>query len=125
MDAVVSFNFAYYCSGHGLGHATRVVAISQAALDRGHRVHIVTDAKPDIFDQVVRAGATYRQSYIDAGVVQPKAYDVNRSATVDRLTRFLLSRPDLVQSEARWLISAKIDAVLVDAPFLPWSVFLS
>jgi L-arabinokinase len=40
---------AYYVTGHGYGHATRVVEVCRALLDRGHHVIVCTCASPQIF----------------------------------------------------------------------------
>lgn len=111
--------FAYYCSGHGFGHATRVVAVTLALLEAGHYVSIVTNAPQWIFEPCIASGADYRQAAIDAGIVQPKAYDVDRQATLRILQSFLAERPAKLQVEAEFLRVQRIDAVLVDAPFLP------
>lgn len=119
--------FAYYCSGHGYGHATRVVAVTLQLLLRGHSVIIVSNAPSHIFTGAIEKGATYRNAAIDAGIVQPKAYTVDRRQTLDGLNRFLESREAKLQEECAFLREATIDVILVDAPFLPWFVcfFLS
>jgi L-arabinokinase len=38
--------FAYYVTGHGFGHATRVVEVVRNLILAGHDVHVVT-AAPD------------------------------------------------------------------------------
>ena len=122
MSGRPQLRFAYYCSGHGFGHATRVVAVTLALLSAGHHVSIVTNAPRWIFEPCIERGADYRQAAIDAGIVQPKAYDVDRQATLAILKAFLEARPDKLQVEAGFLRAQRIDAVLVDAPFLPWYV---
>jgi len=102
------------------GHATRVVALTHELLTRSHRVHICTNAPEYVFNTAIASGAQYRHAEIDAGIVQPKAYDVARRQTVDGLRAFLAKREARLQQEAEWLKSIKADAVLVDAPFLPW-----
>ncbi|CAN6858507.1 unnamed protein product [Brassica oleracea] len=43
--------FAYYVTGHGFGHATRVVEVVRHLIAAGHDVHVVTGA-PDFRDSV-------------------------------------------------------------------------
>lgn len=81
---------------------------------------ICTNAPQHVFASAITAGAAYRHAEIDAGIVQPKAYDVARQETVDGLKRFLGKREERVKVEAEWLKEIGADAVLVDAPFLPW-----
>lgn len=102
------------------GHATRVVALTHELLKRGHRVHICTNAPQHVFSTTSAAGAAYRHAEIDAGIVQPKAYDVARRKTVQGLEAFLDKREERIAQEVEWLKEIKADAVLVDAPFLPW-----
>lgn len=94
--------FAYYCSGHGFGHATRVIAVTEALLEAGHEVYIVTNAAERIFNSVVKAGAQYRNAQIDAGISQPKAYDVDRRKTLEGLKSFLDQRSTKIATEVQW-----------------------
>lgn len=89
-------------------------------LSHSHRVYIVTNAPQYVFSSAISSGASYRHAEIDAGIVQPKAYDVARRQTVDGLKRFLDKRGQRVEEEKDWLLRMGVDAVLVDAPFLPW-----
>jgi len=66
--------------------------------------------------------ADYRRRNIDAGIVQPKAYDVDRRATFDVLDGFLGKRDQTLEEEVTWLKEAGIEAVLSDATFLGWCV---
>ncbi|KAK9894893.1 hypothetical protein P389DRAFT_161703 [Cystobasidium minutum MCA 4210] len=113
------YTFAYYCSGHGFGHATRVVALTHELLRRHHRVYICTNAPEHVFYSAIEAGAHYRHAEIDAGIVQPKAYDVARRKTIEGLRRFLDAREKKLDDEVSFLKRIQADAVLVDAPFLP------
>jgi L-arabinokinase len=107
---------------HRSGHATRVVALTQELLLRKHNVYMCTNAPEHVFSAALSEGASYRNADIDAGIVQPKAYDVARRETVDGLKRFLAKREEKLAKEVDWLKRIKADAVLVDAPFLPWCV---
>lgn len=104
-EAGMPSHFAYYCSGHGFGHATRVIAVTQELLVQGHSVSIVTNAPERIFTSVLQAGATYRNADIDAGICQPKAYDVDRRKTIDGLRAFLARRGDKIAAEVQWCVS--------------------
>ncbi|KAG8702289.1 hypothetical protein FRC08_003584, partial [Ceratobasidium sp. 394] len=69
---------AYYCSGHGYGHATRVSAFTTHLLQLGDHfeVHIVSSAPAHIFSDCLKASehCHYRFAEIDPVVVQPLAY---------------------------------------------------
>ncbi|BGP42658.1 hypothetical protein JCM10449v2_006670 [Rhodotorula kratochvilovae] len=131
---------AFYCSGHGFGHATRVAAVSQELLRAGHSVTVVTNAPEIPFASILPPAALpaaardvanpgpetaplpryaeYRKRNVDAGIVQPKAYDVDRRATCEVLQRFLERREQTLAEEIAWLKEADIDCVLSDATFL-------
>ncbi|CAG8530628.1 5839_t:CDS:2 [Ambispora leptoticha] len=116
-----SLVFCYYVSGHGFGHATRVVQVASEilALPRRHKLYIVSNAPQFIFEGAISRGAKYRHALIDAGVKQPLAYTVDRDQTIDGLQAFMLRRREMVNRESSWLREVKADIVLSDAPFLP------
>ncbi|KAI7874829.1 hypothetical protein K492DRAFT_137311 [Lichtheimia hyalospora FSU 10163] len=67
----------------------------------------------------MEVGAIYRQADIDAGVVQPLAYTVDRQQTISNLQLFLQRRPETLDAEVEWLKQVGADCVVCDAPFLP------
>ncbi|GAA5988897.1 hypothetical protein JCM10908_006214 [Rhodotorula pacifica] len=132
--------FAFYVSGHGFGHATRVSAVTLELLQAEHDVTVVTNAPEIPFASILapsslpatarelanpgplparlRKYAQYRKKNVDAGMVQPKAYDVDRRATCNVLAGFLERREQILQEEVAWLKEERIEAVLSDATFL-------
>ncbi|KAF9962764.1 hypothetical protein BGZ70_007904, partial [Mortierella alpina] len=125
------YTFCYYVSGHGFGHATRVNQIitellkstridpaTQQAISL-HTIYIVSDAPQFIFQDVIALGAIYRNAKVDAGVVQPLAYSVDREKTIEGVKNFLARREEMIQLEVTWLAQVGADCVLADAPFLP------
>ncbi|KAF9425569.1 hypothetical protein BGZ76_003178 [Entomortierella beljakovae] len=84
-----------------------------------HTIYIVSDAPEFIFQDVIALGAIYRNAKVDAGVVQPVAYYVDRQKTIDGCKEFLSKRDELIQREVSWLAQVGVDCVLADAPFLP------
>ncbi|GJJ74452.1 hypothetical protein EMPS_06810 [Entomortierella parvispora] len=129
------YTFCYYVSGHGFGHATRVNQIITELLKSTvtttlpgsttpvtksrHTIYIVSDAPQFIFQDVTALGAIYRNAKVDAGVVQPLAYSVDRQATIEGCKKFLSRRDEMIQLEVSWLAQVGADCVLADAPFLP------
>ncbi|ORX53520.1 hypothetical protein DM01DRAFT_1336059 [Hesseltinella vesiculosa] len=116
-----SFVFCFYVSGHGWGHATRANQIISdiLRLPAQHQVYVISNASSFIFQGVIEVGAIYRQADIDAGVVQPLAYTVDRQQTIDNLKQFIQRRPQTLRKEIEWLKQVKADCVVCDAPFLP------
>ncbi|KAF8176690.1 hypothetical protein K438DRAFT_1607216 [Mycena galopus ATCC 62051] len=114
--------FAYYCSGHGYGHATRVSAFASSLLrlpqpDRPI-VHIVSSAPKHVFADSLLLGAQYRNANIDPVIVQPLAYRVDRQQSVAVLKSFLDNKDAILQVEVDWLKEIKADCVLSDAAFV-------
>ncbi|KAI8343591.1 hypothetical protein BC941DRAFT_411822 [Chlamydoabsidia padenii] len=115
------FVFCFYVSGHGWGHATRANQIISdiLRLPAQHKVYVISNASSFIFQGVTKVGAIYRQAAIDAGVVQPLAYTVDRQQTIAGLKQFIHKRSDILMDEITWLKQVKADCVVCDAPFLP------
>ncbi|KAF8932491.1 hypothetical protein BGZ52_010054 [Haplosporangium bisporale] len=84
-----------------------------------HTIYIVSDAPQFIFQDVIALGAIYRNAKVDAGVVQPLAYSVDRHQTISGVKAFLARRDEMIKAEVAWLAQVNADCVLADAPFLP------
>ncbi|KAF9526354.1 hypothetical protein CPB83DRAFT_817170 [Crepidotus variabilis] len=117
---------AYYCSGHGYGHATRVSAFTKLLLtcysetkpERTPLVYIVSSAPEHVFSDSLKLGAKYRFAEVDPVIVQPVAYHVDRVKSVEVLRRFLKRKEELLEQEHRWLVQIHARCVLSDAAFL-------
>ncbi|KDR78951.1 hypothetical protein GALMADRAFT_244628 [Galerina marginata CBS 339.88] len=114
---------AYYCSGHGYGHATRVSAFARYLLsgkEEGARpiIYIVSSAPKHVFSDSIACGARYRYAEIDPVIVQPLAYRVDRRKSVEVLKKFLDKKDELLDREKNWLLQIKAHSVLSDAAFL-------
>jgi hypothetical protein len=116
--------FAYYCSGHGYGHATRVSAFTShlLSLPLAERpvVYIASSAPKRVFAECIALGAQYRYAEIDPVIVQPLAYRIDREKSVADLEAFLRKKNAKLAVEREWLINISADAVLSDAAFLGW-----
>ncbi|KIJ66909.1 hypothetical protein HYDPIDRAFT_85219 [Hydnomerulius pinastri MD-312] len=117
---MTSLCFAYYCSGHGYGHATRVSAFARhlRGLEPQPTIHIVSSAPKHVFNDSINLGATYRYAEIDPVIVQPVAYQVDRRKSIDILQSFLSKKDALLEQESQWLLSIGASCVLSDAAFL-------
>ncbi|CAE6414520.1 unnamed protein product [Rhizoctonia solani] len=113
---------AYYCSGHGYGHATRVSAFTSHLLELGphFEVHIVSSAPKHIFSDCLKGSehCHYRYAEIDPVVVQPLAYRVDRDKSVSVLEKFLGQRDAKIAQELEWLRKIGACCVLSDSAFL-------
>lgn len=106
----------------GWGHATRAnqVIMDILKLPAHHKVYVISTATDFIFQGVIELGAFYRHADIDAGVVQPLPYTVDREQTITNLKLFLSRRSITLENEISWLKQVNADCVICDAPFLPW-----
>ena len=106
------FTFAYYVTGHGFGHATRVCAVAKCLVAAGHTVHIVTGAPGSIFTSEIPhpSRLKLRNVVLDCGAVQTDALTVDCEASLRKYE----SLPDVVEREAAWLRSIGADVVVVD-----------
>ncbi len=61
----------YYCTGHGLGHATRAIEVCKHLVDRGHSVTVVTGAPARVFiEQIPPERFVFRKATLDSGSKQ-------------------------------------------------------
>lgn len=79
MSLLGPLRLAYYCSGHGYGHATRVTAVSCHLLtlknpERLVDITIVSTAPAHVFTECLAIGANYRYAEVDPVISQPIAY---------------------------------------------------
>lgn len=51
--------FAYYVTGHGFGHATRVVEVVRNLILAGHDVHVVTGAPDFVFTSEIQSSRLF------------------------------------------------------------------
>ncbi|KAI0052294.1 hypothetical protein FA95DRAFT_1675278 [Auriscalpium vulgare] len=120
MDASKPLCLAYYCSGHGYGHATRVSAFAShlLSLEDPPIVYIISSAPKQCFATSLSLGARYRYADIDPVITQPLAYRVDRQKSVDVLEKFLMTKDVKIMHEVKWLTESGVDCVLSDAAFL-------
>ncbi|MDR3088801.1 MAG: hypothetical protein LBU39_03175 [Desulfobulbaceae bacterium] len=107
------FRLACFVSGHGFGHAARVVAVLEALRQRSPEVfiEIFTSAPEFIFAQSLQK---YRYHFLpaDVGPVWKDAFTLDLAATLDQLERFLHFDPATVETLARQIDTCQ--AVLCD-----------
>ncbi|KAL2652701.1 hypothetical protein R1flu_020829 [Riccia fluitans] len=111
-----SLVFAYYVTGHGFGHATRVVEVARYLILGGNEVHIVTGAPDFIFCQEIDSPKLLiRKMLLDCGAVQSDPLTVDRLASLDLYAKTAVHpRETLLPAEVQWLQSIKADLVVSD-----------
>jgi L-arabinokinase len=111
----------FYISGHGYGHAVRMVEVIRqlVAFTPAWTVHVCTTAPAHLFSELPDSALHIRPISIDAGVVEGSdSLSIDVAATVARIEPFLLGRSRLVEAEAEYIRAAKADVVVADIPHL-------
>ncbi|KAF9541543.1 hypothetical protein EC957_002979 [Mortierella hygrophila] len=106
-------------TGTRITTSTTTTATTTVTKRSRHKIYVVSDAPQFIFQDVIDLGAEYRNARVDAGVVQPLAYSVDRQKTIEGVKSFLARRDDMINFEVNWLKQVGAHCVLTDAPFLP------
>lgn len=115
---------AYYVTGHGLGHATRVAEIVRrlAAEPHGCEVHVVSGAPAHVFEgceaaegSTGRGAVALRTKTLDCGARQADALSVDREGSLQQyLDTAVRPRQRVLAEEAAWLASVKADVIVSD-----------
>ncbi|XP_051151499.1 L-arabinokinase-like [Andrographis paniculata] len=108
--------FAYYVTGHGFGHATRVVEVARHLILAGHQVHVVTGAPDYVFTGEIKSPRLFlRKVLLDCGAVQADALTVDRLASLEKYSETaVVPRAEILATEVEWLKSIKADFVVSD-----------
>jgi L-arabinokinase len=120
----------YYITGHGYGHATRVIGQVKHLLDRNYVIHIISSLDPtfltaNIINESNADKALHLHCHrrvLDAGAVQldPLHIDIEQSLS-NYLNHIHFNHSSLVAHERKFLLDVHADLVLVDATPLPCS----
>ncbi|XP_028802273.1 L-arabinokinase [Neltuma alba] len=108
--------FAYYVTGHGFGHATRVAEVVRHLILAGHDVHVVTGAPEFVFTSDIQSPRLFiRKVLLDCGAVQADALTVDRLASLEMYSETAVKpRASILEKETEWLNSIKADLVVSD-----------
>ncbi|KAG4963079.1 hypothetical protein JHK82_039758 [Glycine max] len=108
--------FAYYVTGHGFGHATRVTEVVRHLILAGHDVHVVTGAPDFVFTSEIQSPRLIiRKVLLDCGAVQADALTVDRLASLEKYSETAVKpRAQILAQETEWLNSVKADLVISD-----------
>ncbi|KAG6591644.1 L-arabinokinase, partial [Cucurbita argyrosperma subsp. sororia] len=108
--------FAYYITGHGFGHATRVIEVVRHLILAGHEVHVVSAAPEFVFTSAIQSPRLFiRKVLLDCGAVQADALTVDRLASLKKYHETaVVPRFTILETEVKWLKSIKADLVVSD-----------
>jgi L-arabinokinase len=113
-------NVVFYITGHGFGHASRVIEVINELLARQPdlQVHVRTLAARWLFDLTVKGGFTYDSIETDTGIVQVDSLRLDERASVDRAVAFMATFDARVEKEAAALAALDAKLVVADMPAL-------
>lgn len=108
----------FYVSGHGFGHASRVIEIVNALGRLAPQVplHIRTAASPWLFDWTLRVPATVHRVDTDTGMVQVDSLRLDVVGSLERAHHFYRTLADRARTEARDLARLAPRLVVADLP---------
>lgn len=108
----------FYISGHGFGHAARVIEVINALAARRPdlEMHVRTAAARWLFDLTARARISIEPVEVDVGVVQIDSLRPDIPATVARAAAFYRDLDARADAEARTLRRLGARLVVADLP---------
>jgi L-arabinokinase len=109
---------AFYISGHGFGHATRMAAVASALARRMPELEIslISKAPEWLFRLNLPCEFRLRPRALDVGAVQLDSIRLDPVATLLAYARLLETQPAAVEEEAEILRRDRVDLVVADIP---------
>jgi L-arabinokinase len=120
----VAAAIVFYVSGHGIGHASRVIEVINAVLARrpDTRIGVRTAAPRWLFDLTVRGKIAFSTLECDTGVVQSDALTLDEADTIRRAAAFHSDLVTRAASETRVLRELGAGLIVGDIPPLAFAV---
>jgi UDP:flavonoid glycosyltransferase YjiC (YdhE family) len=120
----VAAAIVFYVSGHGFGHASRVIEVINAVLARrpDTRIGVRTAAPRWLFDLTVKGKIAFSTLECDTGVVQADALTLDEADTIRRAAAFHSDLITRAASETRVLRELGAGLIVGDIPPLAFAV---
>jgi L-arabinokinase len=120
----VATAIVFYVSGHGFGHASRVIEVINAVLARrpDTRIGVRTSAPRWLFDLTVKGKIAFSTLECDTGVVQADALTLDEADTIRRAAAFHSDLVTRAASETRVLRELGAGLIVGDIPPLAFAV---
>ncbi len=112
-----------YISGHGFGHASRVVEVVNALGERlpDLRIIVRTSAARGLFDRTLRRPVEFHQVECDTGIVQVDSLRLDEQASITRAAEFHRHLGEQAEREAWFLRVERATVVVGDIPALAFA----
>lgn len=113
----------FYISGHGFGHASRVVEVINTLKERRRDLPIIvrTSAARGLFELTLRQRVDFHEIECDTGVVQIDSLHLDEAASIRRAAEFHRDLDDKAQREAAFLHASRARLVVGDIPPLAFA----
>ena len=120
----MSSAIVFYVSGHGYGHASRVIEVINAVLAQRPetRIGVRTAAPRWLFDVTVKGRVTFSHLENDTGVVQVDALTLDEADSIRRAAAFHTDLVSRAATETRVLREINAGLVVGDIPPLAFAV---
>jgi len=120
----VAAAIVFYVSGHGFGHASRVIEVINAVLARrpDARIGVRTAAPRWLFDLTVKGKVAFSTLECDTGVVQSDALTLDEADSIRRAAAFHSDLVTRAASETRALRELGAGLIVGDIPPLAFAV---
>jgi len=107
-------------SGHGFGHASRVIEVINALIDRRPDLQIIlrSSVAPWLVQRTVRHGVELMPAEVDTGAVQLDSLRLDPVATIERAEAFMSTFDQRLAGEAALLRDRGAALVVADLPAL-------
>jgi len=114
----------FYISGHGFGHASRIIEVINAVLARRPetRIGVRTAAPRWLFDLTVKGKIAFSTLECDTGVVQVDALTLDEADSIRRAAAFHSDLVTRAASETRMLRELGAGLIVGDIPPLAFAV---
>lgn len=108
----------FYISGHGYGHATRIIEVIKQIHFQSPQteIHIQTNTPAWIFSMNLQNEYHFIPQTCDVGVVQQNSFEVDAKATLEAFSKFFQTWEERLPNEVNYLIQSEIDVVVGDIP---------
>ncbi len=114
---------AYYVTPHGLGHAVRSLEVIRHLLEQapGLEITLVSTLPEFIVEKNLQGLLAIRKKRLDVGLVQHDSLRFDLAATLNELESLYHDREALLVEEIEFFKTEKIQAIVCDIPFLPFT----
>ena len=109
---------AFYITGHGFGHATRMTAVAGAMTAHAPDVQLtfITIVPESLFRLNLSGPFRLRPRALDVGVIQHDSLSLDPAATLAAYARLLDRQTATIEEEAGFLRREGVDLVVADIP---------